>query len=205
VKRVVGQFTPYSWTHYRWGYFGSFKRFSFVCLSVVFVSVCVCVCVLNWKCQVWCNGPRTVSDSYAHSIFAIVEMQWCFHVSASCSEVNFRYRVMMEEWTLTYIAKPTDLEDFSFTLHTAVLLLSVKWNTAGTCRYHFIPVAKPLASCWTVCRLPFLSSEQPNLQKPWKWCTLKIGATVKPLNRGHFGDGPFVPCREVVLFSEVLF
>ena len=31
------------------------------------------------------------------------------------------------------------------------------------------------------------------------------GHTVKPLNRGHFGDGPFVPCREVVLFSEVLF
>ena len=29
--------------------------------------------------------------------------------------------------------------------------------------------------------------------------------TVKPLNRGHFGDGSFVPCREVVLFSEVLF
>ena len=31
------------------------------------------------------------------------------------------------------------------------------------------------------------------------------GYTVKPPNRGHFGDGPFVPCREVVLFSEVLF
>ena len=29
--------------------------------------------------------------------------------------------------------------------------------------------------------------------------------TVKPPNRGHFGDGPFVSCREVVLFSEVLF
>ena len=29
--------------------------------------------------------------------------------------------------------------------------------------------------------------------------------TVKPPNRGHFRDGPFVPCREVVLFSEVLF
>ena len=32
-----------------------------------------------------------------------------------------------------------------------------------------------------------------------------IAYTVKPPNRGHFGDGPFVPCREVVLFSEVLF
>ena len=33
----------------------------------------------------------------------------------------------------------------------------------------------------------------------------RIVNTVKPLNRGHFGDRPFVPCREVVLFSEVLF
>ena len=32
-----------------------------------------------------------------------------------------------------------------------------------------------------------------------------IGYTVKPPNRGHFGDWPLVPCREVVLFSEVLF
>ena len=30
-------------------------------------------------------------------------------------------------------------------------------------------------------------------------------STVKPPNREYFGDGPFVPCREVVLFSEVLF
>ena len=29
--------------------------------------------------------------------------------------------------------------------------------------------------------------------------------TVKPRNKGHFGDGPVVPCREVVLFSEVFF
>ena len=26
--------------------------------------------------------------------------------------------------------------------------------------------------------------------------------TVKPSNKGHIGDGPFVPCREVVPFSE---
>ena len=32
-----------------------------------------------------------------------------------------------------------------------------------------------------------------------------LSCTVKPPNRGHFGDGPFVPCREVVLFLEVLF
>ena len=30
-------------------------------------------------------------------------------------------------------------------------------------------------------------------------------STVKPPNKGHFGDGPVVPCREVVLFSEVFF
>ena len=29
--------------------------------------------------------------------------------------------------------------------------------------------------------------------------------TVKPPNKGHFGDRPVVPCREVVLFSEVFF
>ena len=33
----------------------------------------------------------------------------------------------------------------------------------------------------------------------------RLSCTVKPPNRGHFGDGPFVPCREVVLFLEVLF
>ena len=27
--------------------------------------------------------------------------------------------------------------------------------------------------------------------------------TVKTPNKGHIGDGPFVHCREVVLFSEV--
>ena len=31
------------------------------------------------------------------------------------------------------------------------------------------------------------------------------GTTVKPPNKGHIGDGPVVPCREVVLFSEVFF
>ena len=29
--------------------------------------------------------------------------------------------------------------------------------------------------------------------------------TVKLLKKGHIGDGPVVPCREVVLFSEVFF
>ena len=27
--------------------------------------------------------------------------------------------------------------------------------------------------------------------------------TVEPLNKGHFGDNSFVPCREVVPISEV--
>ena len=30
-------------------------------------------------------------------------------------------------------------------------------------------------------------------------------STVKPPNKGHFGDRPVVPCREVVLFSEVFY
>ena len=29
--------------------------------------------------------------------------------------------------------------------------------------------------------------------------------TVKPLNKGHIGNGSLVPCREVVLFSVGLF
>ena len=31
----------------------------------------------------------------------------------------------------------------------------------------------------------------------WTQCT------VEPLNKGHFGANSFVPCREVVLISEV--
>ena len=36
-------------------------------------------------------------------------------------------------------------------------------------------------------------------------CVTLLILTVKPLNKGHIGDGPVVPCREVVLFSEVYF
>ena len=38
-------------------------------------------------------------------------------------------------------------------------------------------------------------------------CTLYslLRCTEKPPNRGRFGDEPFVPCRDIVLFSEVLF
>ena len=35
--------------------------------------------------------------------------------------------------------------------------------------------------------------------------TAREATTVKPPNKGHIGDGPFVPCRAVVLFSEVFF
>ena len=31
---------------------------------------------------------------------------------------------------------------------------------------------------------------------------LNVADTVKPPNKGHIGDGPVVPCREVVVFSE---
>ena len=30
-----------------------------------------------------------------------------------------------------------------------------------------------------------------------------IQYTIEPLNKGHFGNGPFVLCSEVVLISEV--
>ena len=30
-----------------------------------------------------------------------------------------------------------------------------------------------------------------------------LACTVKPPNKGHIGDGPFFPCKEVVHFSEV--
>ena len=32
-----------------------------------------------------------------------------------------------------------------------------------------------------------------------------VSNTLKPPNKGHIGDGPFAPCREVILFSEVFF
>ena len=32
-----------------------------------------------------------------------------------------------------------------------------------------------------------------------------MNITVKPPYKGHIGDGPVVPCGEVVLFSEVFF
>ena len=43
-----------------------------------------------------------------------------------------------------------------------------------------------------------------NQLKLFGLCRLSYSSsfTVKPPNKGHFGDGPFVPCREVVLFLE---
>ena len=38
LKRAVGQFTPYSWTRYQWGYSDSLKRFVFVCGLIVMVG-----------------------------------------------------------------------------------------------------------------------------------------------------------------------
>ena len=43
IKRVVSQFTPYSWTSYQWGYTESFKKFLFMC----FIIVCWIVQDLN--------------------------------------------------------------------------------------------------------------------------------------------------------------
>lgn len=36
IRRAVTQFTPYSWTPYRWGYTESFSRFCFVVVIVIF-------------------------------------------------------------------------------------------------------------------------------------------------------------------------
>lgn len=47
LKRAVGQFTPYSWTSYQWGYTDSFKRFVFVCGLIVLVSMASSLFPLN--------------------------------------------------------------------------------------------------------------------------------------------------------------
>ena len=39
MKRAVGQFTPYYWTSFQWGYTQSFKRFTFVFVLAVIVSL----------------------------------------------------------------------------------------------------------------------------------------------------------------------
>lgn len=49
LKRAVGQFTPYSWTVYQWGYTESFKRFSFVCVVIVIVSVLLSSIGRGWR------------------------------------------------------------------------------------------------------------------------------------------------------------
>ena len=64
------------------------------------------------------------------------------------------------------------------------------------------PFACRLSLCmWTFVYFSKWTAEQvsPNITRKLK------ENTVKPPNKGHVGDGPFIPCREVVLFSEVLF
>ena len=39
VKRAVGQFTPYYWTSFQWGYTQSFTRFIFVFVLAIIVSL----------------------------------------------------------------------------------------------------------------------------------------------------------------------
>ena len=38
VKRFVGQFTPYNWTSFEWGYTTSFQNFLLICFLVFLVS-----------------------------------------------------------------------------------------------------------------------------------------------------------------------
>ena len=39
MKRAVGQFTPYYWTNFQWGYTQSFTRFLFVFILAIIVSL----------------------------------------------------------------------------------------------------------------------------------------------------------------------
>ena len=39
LKRAVGQFTPHSWTQFKWGYMESFQQFFYVVLMSIFVSL----------------------------------------------------------------------------------------------------------------------------------------------------------------------
>ena len=104
VKRVVGQFTPYSWTHYRWGYFGSFKRFSFVCLIVIFVRAVLCVCVFVFKmylylrCLVEINGRRQLwwpDVKMAHIQYLIATpIHSCSNAMLGCLLPYFRFLLL---------------------------------------------------------------------------------------------------------------
>ena len=50
-----------------------------------------------------------------------------------------------------------------------------------------------------------LSSRIDFMTVAYQFTYLHCSYTVKPPNKGHIGDGSVVPCREVVLFSEVFF
>lgn len=39
MRRVVGQFTPYNWTSFEWGYTKSFTNFVLVCFLIFLVSI----------------------------------------------------------------------------------------------------------------------------------------------------------------------
>ena len=87
-------------------------------------------------------------------------------------------------------------------LGTACILEVYCLGTLGTLyRATCLPTTFPLAWASLVHHLQLCTFEY----KMWWLKDSNKITTVKPPNRGHFGDGPFVPCREVVLFSEVLF
>ena len=90
------------------------------------------------------------------------------------------------------------IEAISERVGTGEILLWLTWST---------PVLSTVVSStqhfcfYNVFAALLLNFDLPRFCMP----LLNFVGTVKPPNRGHFGDGPFVPCREVVLFSEVLF
>ena len=66
---------------------------------------------------------------------------------------------------------------------------------------------KPMAKC-KMEGVVYLTAQVPNLSDKIRQCynsaCMCRGSTVKPPNKGHFGNNKsFVLCREVVFFSEV--
>ena len=53
---------------------------------------------------------------------------------------------------------------------------------------------------------PFFDTEEATYWLPISSIQLVVThIQIKPTNKGHIGDGPYVPCREFVLFSKVFF
>ena len=69
--------------------------------------------------------------------------------------------------------------------------------------HNSIPANQPerRQTCYQVC----YTKSAHRICDPIIIIIVTLFGTVKPSNKGLIGDRPFVPCREVVLFLEVLF